>query len=277
MSFKREGDDGSHECNQRVPPSPVSMQKRRVADLLASYIPEDEALLIKNGSYACTVCHHRPVFTTVDMLSIHRKGKKHTACLQRYYGKKAEFRNEVQKRQHREYVRAEEAGEQLPKGPAPLLVQTRRITHNALLKSAPYNSCCSSRNRPGDAGKGIASPELGAPPPSLMSHTAQAVSEWAGTPETEPAHAEPGGSSKGLSMEPKAKKSARHKKKDRKCPGNGEEEAAPGDDPEKKRALEHYLRLRSAGWIPDGSGKWVRDENVEFDTDEEEPPPMPPP
>lgn len=32
----------------------------------------------------------------------------------------------------------------------------------------------------------------------------------------------------------------------------------------------------SSGWIQDGSGKWVKDENVEFDSDEEEPPMLPP-
>ena len=30
--------------------------------------------------YACTVCGHRPVFDTVDMLAIHRQGKKHKKC-----------------------------------------------------------------------------------------------------------------------------------------------------------------------------------------------------
>lgn len=30
--------------------------------------------------------------------------------------------------------------------------------------------------------------------------------------------------------------------------------------------------LGSSGWVQDGSGKWVKDENVEFDSDEEEPP-----
>lgn len=263
MSFKREGNDGS-QLNV--------LRKRRVADLLASYIPEDEALLMNNGRYACTVCHHRPVFDTIDMLSIHRNGKKHTASLQSLYGKKMELRNEVQKRKHQEYVRAEEAGEQLPKGPAPLLAQTRRIAHHALLKSAPYNSCC-SRKRPGDAGKEIGSPELSAPPPSsLMSHTSQLVSEWPGPQEAAAVQSEPAGRSRG----PETKKSVRRKKKkDRKCPGKGEE--PPSDEPEKKREMDHYLHLRSAGWIPDGSGKWVKDENVEFDSDEEEPPPMPPP
>ncbi|KAM5129659.1 sodium channel modifier 1 [Mantella aurantiaca] len=268
MSFKREGNDGS-QLNV--------LRKRRVADLLAGYIPEDEALLLSTGRYACTVCSYRPVFDTIDMLSIHRNGKKHVASLQRFYGKKTDLRNEVQKRQHREYVRAEEAGEQLPKGPAPLLAQTRRITHHALLKSAPYNSCC-SRKRPGDAGKGIAPPEHVAPPPSLViSHADQPISEWLGPPETADPRSDPAGSADGRRTEPETKRSVRHRKKDRKCPRRGEEKEAPSDDPEKKREMEHYLRLRSAGWIPDGSGKWVKDENVEFDSDEEEPPPIPAP
>ncbi|MEE6522501.1 hypothetical protein FKM82_021067 [Ascaphus truei] len=46
-------------------------------------------------------------------------------------------------------------------------------------------------------------------------------------------------------------------------------------DPDTERALKHYLRLKSSGWIPDGSGKWVKDQNVEFDSDEEEPPTLP--
>uniref|UniRef100_A0A8C3J0B3 Sodium channel modifier 1 n=1 Tax=Calidris pygmaea TaxID=425635 RepID=A0A8C3J0B3_9CHAR len=70
MSFKREGDD---------PDQLGVLQKRRVADLLANYIPEDEALLLRSGRYACTVCAHRPVFDTLDVLTVHRAGKKHTS------------------------------------------------------------------------------------------------------------------------------------------------------------------------------------------------------
>nr|KAF6414294.1 sodium channel modifier 1 [Molossus molossus] len=45
--------------------------------------------------------------------------------------------------------------------------------------------------------------------------------------------------------------------------------------PRRRRALDHYLTLRSSGWIPDGRGRWVKDENVEFDSDEDEPPDLP--
>uniref|UniRef100_A0ACB8G6W6 Uncharacterized protein n=1 Tax=Sphaerodactylus townsendi TaxID=933632 RepID=A0ACB8G6W6_9SAUR len=46
--------------------------------------------------------------------------------------------------------------------------------------------------------------------------------------------------------------------------------------PEKRQELEHYLRLKSSGWIQDGSGKWTKDADVEFDSDEEEPPALTP-
>lgn len=32
-----------------------------------------------------------------------------------------------------------------------------------------------------------------------------------------------------------------------------------------------FLFYHSDGWLQDHSGKWVKDENVEFDSDEEEP------
>ncbi|KAJ6652707.1 hypothetical protein lerEdw1_011149 [Lerista edwardsae] len=62
--------------------------------------------------------------------------------------------------------------------------------------------------------------------------------------------------------------------------GGGETASPPSPPgeltPEKRRALEHYLRLKSSGWVQDGSGQWVKDENVEFDSDEEDPPPWTP-
>ncbi|XP_056402144.1 sodium channel modifier 1 [Hyla sarda] len=260
MSFKREGDDSS-QLNV--------LKKRRVADLLASFIPEDEGLLLKNGRYACTVCHHRPVFDTIDMLSVHRNGKKHLACMQRLYGKKAAHRNEVQKRQHQEYVRAEEAGEQPP---APLLEQTKKITQHALLKAAPYNSCC-TRNRPRDGRRKGEAEEL---PQKLSSpQSSSPVSLQPVLPKTpeETSRPEPRSSSTDIGRLSQLKKNRKKKNKSQKC----ENVEDPNDDPERRRVMEHYLSMRSSGWIPDGTGKWVKDENVEFDSDEEEPPAVSPP
>ncbi|XP_068518944.1 sodium channel modifier 1 isoform X2 [Anas acuta] len=72
MSFKRDGDE---------PGQLAALQKRRVAELLASYIPEEEALLLRSGRYACTVCAHRPVFDTLEVLAVHRAGRKHLGRL----------------------------------------------------------------------------------------------------------------------------------------------------------------------------------------------------
>ncbi|KAH8035154.1 hypothetical protein HPB51_004395 [Rhipicephalus microplus] len=57
--------------------SATEEKKRRVSEILVSHIPEDEALLLKNGKYACTLCPHRPVLDTIEMLAMHRKGKRH--------------------------------------------------------------------------------------------------------------------------------------------------------------------------------------------------------
>ncbi|XP_004854078.1 sodium channel modifier 1 isoform X2 [Heterocephalus glaber] len=163
MSFKREGDDWS-QLNV--------LKKRRVGDLLASYIPEDEALMLRDGRFACAICPHRPVLDTLAMLTAHRAGKKHLSSLQLFYGKKQPGKESERNPRPQNELRTEET-----KPEAPLLTQTRLITQSALHRAPHYNSCC--------------------------------------------------------------------------------------------------RRKHSSGWIPDGQGRWIKDENVEFDSDEEEPPDLP--
>uniref|UniRef100_A0A8I5ZYA6 Sodium channel modifier 1 n=1 Tax=Rattus norvegicus TaxID=10116 RepID=A0A8I5ZYA6_RAT len=162
MSFKREGDDWS-QLNV--------LKKRRVGDLLASYIPEDEALMLRDGRFACAICPHRPVLDTLAMLTAHRAGKKHLSSLKLFYGKKQSGKGTEQNPRPQNELKTESKTE------APLLTQTRIITQNALHRAPHYNSCC--------------------------------------------------------------------------------------------------RRKHSSGWVPDGRGRWVKDENVEFDSDEEEPPDLP--
>ncbi|XP_053866802.1 sodium channel modifier 1 isoform X3 [Malaclemys terrapin pileata] len=241
MSFKREGDD-SGQLNV--------LQKRRVADLLANYIPEDEALLLRNGRYACTVCFHRPVFDTLDMLTVHRAGKKHVASLQTFYGKKRSRENEVQKRRQQEFLRAEEAGTQDLAHPAPLLAQTRKIAQNALLKASPYNSCC-RRNRPDGSGSSVSSSRT---EPAAPAAFGSAVGKQPAEPGSSvargeegcavadiphstrlPGHASPRAD---LQKEPAARIKRSSKRK-------SSLSAQPGAiSPEKRQALEHYLLLR---------------------------------
>lgn len=238
MSFKREGNDRS-QLN--------ILKKRRVADLLSNYITEDEAALMKNGRYTCLVCSYRPVFDTIDMLTVHRKGKRHLEALQKFYGKKAQLKNEVAKRQHENYIQSEQQPQESSSS-APLLAQTRKLTHHALLKSVPYNSChrknsTKSENRPAST---TSDPTDGPNRTSLerveACHRAE-VSD---------------------SLPPSKKRAGLH-----------ESQHTDGCEPvtaQRKRELEHYLKLKSDGWVQDRSGQWIKDENVEFDSDEEEPP-----
>ncbi|XP_051012838.1 sodium channel modifier 1 [Acomys russatus] len=227
MSFKREGDDWS-QLNV--------LKKRRVGDLLASYIPEDEALMLRDGRFACAICPHRPVLDTLAMLTAHRAGKKHLASLKLFYGKKQSGKGAEQNPKPQTEPKTESRAE------APLLTQTRLITQSALHRAPHYNSCCRKKNRPE------------APAPSVPASPLPA--------------AEVGLQSSATSREPKPRAGSRAK-----------ESAAPLASaplsPTKRRALNHYLTLRSSGWVPDGRGRWIKDENVEFDSDEEEPPDLP--
>ncbi|XP_034280939.1 sodium channel modifier 1 [Pantherophis guttatus] len=262
MSFKREGDD----------PSQLQvLKKRRVAELLAHYIPEDEALLMRDGRYSCTVCFQRPVFDTLDMLTVHRSGKKHLASLQKFYGKKRSLENEIQKRQHQAYLDAEENGTQVAQGPAPLLAQTRRITQNALLKTVPYSSCCRpKRNEAGASTSGATARFRAAEAPGMPKPSGSDSVEEERQVEEEASPSALLSGCRHTTAESQKKKSARQGK------GRRTQKSSEPNDPEKRRTLEHYLKLKSSGWIEDGSGKWVKDENVEFDSDEEEPPMLPP-
>ncbi|XP_004456058.1 sodium channel modifier 1 isoform X2 [Dasypus novemcinctus] len=210
--------------------------KRRVGDLLASYIPEDEALMLRDGRFACAICPHRPVLDTLAMLTAHRAGKKHLSSLQLFYGKKQTGRGMEQNPKQQSELREETKSE------APLLAQTRFITQSALHRAPHYNSCCRRKYRPEAPGPSV--PHSALPPPEVECHS--------GKTSREP---EPGAG-------PQANESATAS-------------APPPMSPTRRRALDHYLTLRSSGWIPDGRGRWVKDENVEFDSDEEEPPDLP--
>ncbi|NXQ93069.1 SCNM1 protein, partial [Sagittarius serpentarius] len=266
-------------------------QKRRVADLLANYIPEDEALLLRSGRYACTVCAHRPVFDTLDVLTVHRAGKKHTSSLQRFYGRKRSLQDVLQKRQPEEKVQAEEAGVQvgvdapsspcqtpapgqaplssvpsLQGSPAPLLARTRRIARSALLKAAPYSSCCRRTGTEGSTSRaGVTwtgpSATLTLPEPSQKDGEAMDASPAALLP----------GHRGGRADVPKAA-SAQMQRGGKGKASSSALSRPEALSPERRQALERYLQLRSAGWIQDRSGKWVKDENAEFDSDEDEPP-----
>nr|XP_020471156.1 sodium channel modifier 1 isoform X3 [Monopterus albus] len=253
MSFKREGDDKS-QLNV--------LKKRRVADLLSNFIPEDEAALMKNGRYTCLVCSYRPVFDTVDMLTVHRKGKRHLEGLKVFYGKKAALQNEITKRQHENYVQVEDTG-QGTSSSAPLLAQTRKLTYHALLKTKPYSSCHRKTSTKSEKGPANISSD---PSVSACNKTLSLQINTCRKPEV--SNSVPPSSASGLT----AVSEGSTPSKDIKVPQSKVTQEEKPLTSQRRQELEHYLRLKSAGWLQDQSGKWIKDENVEFDSDEEEPP-----
>lgn len=122
MSFKREGDDHSW-LN--------TLKRRRVSELFAVNIAEDEAYLMKNGRFACLVCRHRPVFDTINSLAVHRGGCKHAAHVEEFLSKKTELNYLQLKRQQELFV----CSGQLPVTPQP----TKPAVHK-LLGARMYDS-----------------------------------------------------------------------------------------------------------------------------------------
>ncbi|GFO01242.1 sodium channel modifier 1 [Plakobranchus ocellatus] len=96
MSFKREGNDSNLLSKLR---------KRRINELLGEQIPKDEAKLLSNGRFTCTVCNCIPIFDTVSMLIIHRQGKKHLANQEIHESQKVELKHLVAVRKHQQFLK----------------------------------------------------------------------------------------------------------------------------------------------------------------------------
>ncbi|GFR94887.1 sodium channel modifier 1 [Elysia marginata] len=96
MSFKREGNDSNLLSKLR---------KRRIGELLGENIPKDEAKLLSNGRFTCTVCHSVPIFDTVSMLVVHRQGKKHLANQQVHERRQRELKELIAKRKHQQFLK----------------------------------------------------------------------------------------------------------------------------------------------------------------------------
>ncbi|XP_026172369.1 sodium channel modifier 1 [Mastacembelus armatus] len=254
MSFKREGDDKS-QLN--------ILKKRRVADLLSNFIPEDEAALMKNGRYTCLVCPSRPIFDTVDILTVHRNGKRHLEGLKAFYGKKAALKHEITKRQHENLVQAEDSRQE-SSGSAPLLAQTRKLTHHALLKTVPYNSCHRKTSTKSEKGPAAIGSD---PTGNTCNKTPSEPEKICHKPEV--SNIVPATSSGVFTAEP-------HLSKDVTGFQSAVTQEAEPITAQRRRELVHYLKLKSDGWLQDRSGQWIKDENVEFDSDEEEPPSLSP-
>ncbi|KDR20217.1 Sodium channel modifier 1 [Zootermopsis nevadensis] len=272
MSFKRDGDD----LNLLR-----SLKHRRVCELLSSHIPDDEAMLLKNGRLTCMICTHRPIFDTLSMLAIHRKGKKHVSELSKYLLHKRELDTKKLKSEQRRYLctgLVESMGHRALSGEA----QGNKL----LITQVAYSSC--SKQRLGLQRKPILdieniSKETEIPGvatknnvfPSASAQVRQYLKGlWKKKPleKTVEKCRENYGEGWAKSLNNVVDISLPD------CPESILEDTATSsrpcseEDVARKKKADHELKLKMSGWIKNADGKWVQDPDVEFDSDEHEPP-----
>lgn len=278
MSFKRDGDD--HSLLQ-------TLQRRRVGDLLSKNIPNDEALLLKNGRYACTVCRHKPIFDTMSTLALHRKSKRHLENLTFHLQKQKELNELIQRRKQEQFLKT---------GSSKLVIG-RKIPSNASLTPQPaYSSCikkkikkgskfdrkqvvdiivdnkASSAEIPkvnnGQSAKSLVrsylkdiqkKKDFGAEVEKARRNFGRVPASWHNSNQNKQSKAD---STESVTLAEQNKTTA---------PETSTTTSQTETSPVDKERANYYLNLRARGWKKDLSGNWIKDEDAEFDSDEEQP------
>ncbi|XP_064634985.1 sodium channel modifier 1-like [Lineus longissimus] len=299
MSFKREGDDYG---------GLVILKKRRVAELFANDIPVGEALLCSNGRFSCSVCKHKPVFDTINMLAVHRKGKKHLANAAMATAEKEELAELVLKRQQQMYlggsgidlnmvnsttsfdgiltspvydprmrrpkVKPHDRKPRVDLGSIQQCSQTQgensvSLSSNPNPRFKNFKKDFLRQQQQDEKGVSVSTlPRSGnheIPVPGAWSQTACSADEESSAKQVPEASSVE--SKQTLPAERTYVHQKYYKKKHYICDRVGKTNVSN----EEREKQEKYLQLRGAGWKKDWCGKWVKEEGVEFDSDEEPP------
>ncbi|XP_046559552.1 sodium channel modifier 1-like [Haliotis rubra] len=304
MSFKRESNDGS---------SLNSLRQRRIRDLLAVDIPEDEATLLSNGRFSCVVCHHKPVFDTVDMLAVHRSGKRHQASLQHHEEKKAELQELIRKRRHEAFIKTGSSEIKIASAHFKGIGKITPYDPRVKKKVKPYDrkpklslstpQATSPKTLPGNrAMEAIQNQGLLKHPKQLKKIFESPDSEFAVRPYQRKSemvrgdqknivneagtdselgcnhgqnghavsHARGVGVETSVALPPPPPPEPGVSSKETSTVAREEKDGETVRS-EKKDLAEKYWQMAGSGWRKDWDGKWIRDEECEFDSDEEPP------
>ncbi|KAK9109133.1 hypothetical protein Sjap_017193 [Stephania japonica] len=215
-------------------------RKRRVDDLIADSLTNSTPFKkLSNGKYACLVCPNNPIFDSSLMLSIHKKGARHVATELRWKEKELAKQQEINKRIALSCDAIDTAT--TSNTSKPLIEKTRMITSQMLDKQERDRNVTNAICNVNVCGRdGLPFPDSA---PLLPGRGAESLSSTHG----------------GLS----------EKSKD--CVVVGTDKALADQLLDFRKRREKELKFTAAGWKRDGHGKWYRDENVEFDSDEEDP------
>jgi len=238
------GDNWARDAQQR---------KRRLDDLMlpapASSSPStpESFRRLPNGKLACLVCPNRPVLDSPLMLSMHNKGARHIAAESRLREKELSKKHEINKRMalssDANSGNAHSSSKPTNMKEKPLIEQTRR----AILESQ------SSRFHDFNAKK--------------VSHDLK----WTTNTSSSDPHVAPSdvpmekltGNTRSIQC---------NSSKGEYFAGNQIQGKLPSDwQTEARKRQEQELQFTASGWKRDGHGRWYRDENVEFDSDEDDP------
>ncbi|XP_045626435.2 sodium channel modifier 1 [Procambarus clarkii] len=273
MSFKRETDSDSSYVEQ--------LKERRVSELLAENIPEDEALLIKNGRYACLVCSHRPICDTLPMLSRHRAGKKHLYCLSKFMEKKTEMELLVLKHQQKNTLKIDQANNPVSTA-VPQNNQSRAHQLSGMIRTSSTNNQDKKRSKLSPYSRKAKiylnksdGCSIGFISQRHINNVADEVTKYVNRTWQKNDFVDTVMKERCLSQMPQSTSTApaimdKNPPEDTSQSTGGKASTIVDSELNLKRE-KYYQNLRASGWKRNLLGNWTRDNEAEFDSDEEPP------
>ena len=268
MSFKLVDNKGSSDVRQH--------NRKRADELILDLIPSTEYIVNRSGKFCCKVCPKWPVFDTPVMLKRHREGEKH--------GRNSEEWERAHLRQVLPDPLDECGGDRTLELNSKVLLdslkaikESNELPHEERLRN-PCNKMVSTLN---------------ASSTDKVEHKSAKRKQWTPFFQTrheaactmkivESSHLNIGGSKRHNEQAVKEEKSdkiipaKRKKQKSGKAPAketvlypSTEQSSFASETLDMK--MQYYAKMKQSGWVLDSEGKWTKNEECEFDSDEEPP------
>lgn len=251
----------------------MDRRKRRIDLLLSERLDEAHSQRLANGKYACLICPSRPVMDTLPMLTMHNQGARHQAAALKLKEKEISKQEEIQKRiaLYEPSVTSIDTIN-VPvhctsSFTSPLLAKTRKSTADVLANSMNASGNTSMPKLLADsmnASGNISMPKSDQPfickkKPFFTSLYAKNVKTADKKTDSPVQHLR-------VRTDENSNATVNLQSNSKAVSGTVNEQQL---DFQKQKQKE--LKFREAGWRRDGQGSWFREENVEFDSDEEDP------
>ncbi|KAJ4965620.1 hypothetical protein NE237_017469 [Protea cynaroides] len=228
-------------------------RKRRVDDLMEQNLDKEEDSnpsykKLCNGKYACLVCPHQPTLDSSLMLSMHSKGSRHITALTKFRERELRKQEEIKKRIalfdcNIGAASSDTSSKKFKLHNKPLIEQTRKATSEALcnqrVKQNAANEPCNGKLSRGSSS--FFSPSA-APVPKQRTEAPMTVT-------SPPSKSEENSG----------------------CQSKVDYRLLVQQQLDCRERQARELKFTAAGWKRNCHGRWFRDENVEFDSDEEDP------